>query len=88
MQSGFARWDAARMAEGFRRAPVTRRQVRRAQLRRQSVSTRSGLAFAAFGPHRPRGSETHTPRIRAEFAGMELIRRLDIVDQLGLVQPR
>jgi pimeloyl-ACP methyl ester carboxylesterase len=44
--------------------------------------------FAAFGPHLPdEEREAHTPKnLKLNTHGMELIRRLDIVDQLSRVR--
>jgi pimeloyl-ACP methyl ester carboxylesterase len=43
--------------------------------------------FAAFGPHRPKKErEAHTPKnVELNESGMDVVRRTDIVDQLGRV---
>jgi proline iminopeptidase len=89
VQSGFARWDAPRLVEGFRRVGGDEL----AELARRSFSAESvsdeewASVFVAFGPGRPDDErEAHTPT-NAELnkLGMQLIRELDIVDQLRLV---
>jgi pimeloyl-ACP methyl ester carboxylesterase len=89
VQSGFARWDAPRLVEGFRR--VGGDEV--AELARRSFSAESvsdeewAAVFVAFGPGRPdEEREAHTPtNLELNKLGMDLIRELDIVDQLRLV---
>ena len=89
IQSGFARWDAARMVEGFRRVAGDEvAEIAGRSYAGESVSDEEwARVYAAFGPHRPaREREAHTPKnLEVNSHGMELIRRLDIVDQLGLV---
>jgi pimeloyl-ACP methyl ester carboxylesterase len=89
VQSGFARWDTPRLVEGFRR--VAGDEV--AELAGRGFSDDSvseeewGRVFAAFGPKLPaKDREAHTPKnLELNVQGMELIRRLDILDQLTLV---
>jgi pimeloyl-ACP methyl ester carboxylesterase len=89
VQSGFARWDTSRMVEAFRR--VADDDV--AEIAGRSYSGESvpdeqwDRVFAAFGPHRPAGErQERVPRnLDLNAHGMELIRRLDIVDQLSVV---
>ena len=89
VQSGFARWDAPRLVEGFR--SVAGDEV--AEIAGRSYAGEEvpdeewARVFAAFGPHRPdKEREAHTPKnLELNAHGMELIRRLDIVDQLGRV---
>jgi pimeloyl-ACP methyl ester carboxylesterase len=89
VQSGFARWDTPRMVEAFRR--VAGDDV--AEIAGRSYSGESvpdeqwDRVFAAFGPHRPAGErQERVPRnLDLNAHGMELIRRLDIVDQLSVV---
>ena len=89
VQSGFARWDPPRLVEGFRR--VAGDEV--AEIARRSYAGEPvpdeewARVFAAFGPHLPdEEREAHTPKNRElNPHGMELIRRLDIVDQLSHV---
>ena len=89
VQSGFARWDAARMVEGFRRVAGDEvAEIAGRSYAGESVSDEEwARVFAAFGPHRPaKEREAHTPKnLELNSHGMELIRRLDIVDQLALV---
>jgi proline iminopeptidase len=89
VQSGFARWDPPRMVEGFRR--VAGDEV--AQIAGRSyggdevTEEEWARVFAAFGPHVPdEEREARTPKnLELNSHGMELIRRLDIVDQLSRV---
>ncbi len=89
VQSGFARWDAARMVDGFRRVAGDEvAEIAGCSYAGESVpEEESARVYAAFGPHRPSNQrEAHTPKnLELNSRGMELIRRLDIVDQLGLV---
>jgi len=90
IQSGFARWDAQRMVAGFRRvagdsvAEIARRDYAGDPVPAQDWAR----VFAAFGPHVPDGQLlAGIPRNEAlNPYGMELIRRLDIIDQLSLVE--
>jgi proline iminopeptidase len=90
VQSGFARWDMVRMVQGFRR--VAGEAVAEAAGRSysgESVSDEeSDAVFSAFGPRLPDDDrEAHTPKnLDLNAHGMELVRRLDIVAQLGRVQ--
>ena len=87
IQSGFARWDTPRMVEGFR--AVAGDEV--AEIARRSYTGEPvtddewALVFAAFGPHLPDPvRHANTPKNDAlRPHGMQLIRKLDIVDQLG-----
>jgi len=89
IQSGFARWDTPRMVEAFRR--VAGEEV--AQIAGRSYAGEEvpgeqwARVFAAFGPHLPdQEREAHTPQnIPLNVHGMNLIRRLDILDQLRRV---
>jgi len=90
VQSGFARWDMPRMVEGFRR--VAGDEV--AEIARRSYSGESvpdddwARVFTAFGPHRPDAErKADIPQNRElNSYGMDLIRHLDIVDQLGRIE--
>jgi len=89
VQSGFARWDMPRMVEAFRRvAGDDVAEIAGRSYRGESVPDDEwARVFAAFGPHRPVAErEAHTP-VNAELNrhGMDLIRGLDIVDQLARV---
>jgi pimeloyl-ACP methyl ester carboxylesterase len=89
VQSGFARWDPARMVDGFRR--VAGDEV--AEIARRSYAGEEvpdegwARVFAAFGPNLPdQEREARTPKnLELNSHGMELIRRLDIADQLSRV---
>ena len=89
VQSGFARWDPARMVEGFRR--VAGDEVadiaRRSYAGEEVPDDEWARVFAAFGPHLPNEErKAQTPQnLELNVHGMELIRRLDIVDQLSAV---
>jgi pimeloyl-ACP methyl ester carboxylesterase len=89
VQSGFARWDLPRVVEGFRRAAGD--QVAEIAARGYggdpTTEDEDARVFAAFGPHVPDEEQLVRGRQNLEFNphGMELIRGLDIVDQLGRV---
>jgi pimeloyl-ACP methyl ester carboxylesterase len=78
VQSGFARWDPARLAEGFRRvagddvAAIARRSYGGEEVTDQEWAR----VFAAFGPHLPdQEREAHTPKnLQINSHGMRLIR--------------
>jgi len=86
VQSGFARWDASRVVEGFRR--VAGDEV--AEIARRSYAGESvpneewALAAAAFGPRVPDAERrANTPKnLELNTEGMDLVRQLDIVHQL------
>ena len=89
VQSGFARWDASRVVEGFRR--VAGDEV--AEIARRSYAGESvpneewALAAAAFGPRVPDAERrANTPKnLELNTEGMDLVRQLDIVHQLRRV---
>jgi pimeloyl-ACP methyl ester carboxylesterase len=89
VQSGFARWDTPRMVEGFRRVAGDEvAEIARRSYAGEPVSDEEwARVFSAFGPHLPdKEREAHTPQNRElNSRGMELMRRLDIVDQLSKV---
>jgi pimeloyl-ACP methyl ester carboxylesterase len=86
VQSGFARLDLPRLVEGFRR--VAGDEV--AELARRSYSGEEvteaewARVFGAFGPRVLDAAELARRRRNLDLSphGMELLRRLDIVDQL------
>ena len=90
VQSAFARFDIPRLVEGFRR--VAGDEV--AEIAQRSFSGEAvpgeewSRVSAAFGPHVPNEAQGARPRKNLELnsPGMELLRRLDIVDQLGRVE--
>jgi pimeloyl-ACP methyl ester carboxylesterase len=92
VQSGFARWDPPRLVEGFRRvagdevAEIAERSYRGEEVPDEEWAR----VYAAFGPRVPdKDHGARTPMNRElNVHGMELIRRLDIVDQLGRVNAR
>jgi pimeloyl-ACP methyl ester carboxylesterase len=77
------------MVEGFRRvagdevAEIARRSYAGENVSREE----SARVFAAFGPHRPDPErEAHTPQnLELNVYGMELVRRVHIVDQLSRI---
>jgi proline iminopeptidase len=89
VSSGFARWDPPRMVEGFRRAAGDEVAgiARRSYAGEQVPDEDWERVFAAFGPHLPDpGREAGTPKnTELNSHGMDLVRRLDIVGQLGRI---
>jgi pimeloyl-ACP methyl ester carboxylesterase len=90
IQSGFARWDPPRMVEGFRRvagdevAEIAGRSYAGEEVPEQEWAR----VYAAFGPQLPdeeREAGT-TKNLELNSYGMELIRQLDIVDQLSRIR--
>jgi len=90
VQSGFARWDSSRLVEGFRRVAgdAVAEIAGRSYAGEEVPDAEWARVFAAFGPHRPdKEREAHTPKnLELLSHGMELTRRLDIVDQLGRIK--
>jgi pimeloyl-ACP methyl ester carboxylesterase len=89
VQSGFARWDPARMVDGFRRVAgdEVAEIARRSYAGEEVTDEEWAPVFAAFGPNLPdeeRKART-SKNLELNSHGMELIRRLDIVDQLSRV---
>ncbi len=90
VQSGFARFDVPRLVEGFRRvagdevAEIAGRSFRGGEVADEEWSRVS----AAFGPRVPDREQGARPRKNLELnaPGMEFVRRVDILDQLGRVQ--
>jgi pimeloyl-ACP methyl ester carboxylesterase len=89
VQSGFARWDPARMVEGFRRvagdevAEIAGRSYGGEEVTEEEWAR----VFATFGLHVPdEERKARTPQnLDLNSQGMELIRQLDVVDQLRRV---
>jgi pimeloyl-ACP methyl ester carboxylesterase len=79
--------DAPRMVEGFRRAAgdEVAEIARRSYAGEPVPDEQEDRVYAAFGPHLPdEERQARTPKnTELNPYGMELIRRLDIVDQLG-----
>ncbi len=90
VQSGFARWDPPRLVEGFRRAAGDEiaELAGRAYRGDEVTDDESDRVFAAFGIHVPNDAvRARTPQnSELNVHGMDLIRRLDIVDQLGRIE--
>lgn len=89
VQSPFARWDPPRLVEGFRRVAGddVAEIAGRSYAGEEVPDEQWARAFAAFGPNRPdKERQARTPKnLELNSHGMELIRRLDIVDQLDRV---
>jgi proline iminopeptidase len=89
VQSGFARWDMARMVEGFRRVAgdEVAEMAGRAYEGDEVTEEEDARVYAAFGLHVPdEEREAGTPKnLDLNSHGMELMRRVDIVDQLSRV---
>jgi pimeloyl-ACP methyl ester carboxylesterase len=89
VQSGFARWDPPRMVEGFRRVAGDEvAEIAERAFGGDEVSEEEwARVYAAFGLRVPdEERESGTPKnLELNSHGMELIRRLDIVDQLRRV---
>jgi proline iminopeptidase len=87
VQSGFARWDLARVVEGFRRAAGD--QVAEIAGRgfggEPTTEEEDDRVFAAFGPRIPDEAQLARRCQNPELNpyGMKLIGELDILDQLG-----
>jgi pimeloyl-ACP methyl ester carboxylesterase len=90
VQSGFARWDPARLVEGFRRvAGDAVAEIAERDFAGEPVTEEeSARVSAAFGPSVPDEEQQARPRANRELnaPGMELLRRVDIVDQLGRIE--
>jgi pimeloyl-ACP methyl ester carboxylesterase len=92
VQSGFARFDVPRLVEGFRRmagdevAECAGRSYRGERVTEEE----SARVLAAFGRNVPsREVRARAPmNLELNEHGMELIRRIDIVDQLGRIEAR
>jgi proline iminopeptidase len=90
VQSGFARWEHRRLVEGFRRvggdevAALADRSYRGEEVTDEEWAR----VYAAFGPHVPDDDRLARRRQHLELGGhgMDLIRRLDIVDDLSRVE--
>ncbi len=89
IQSGFARWHHQRLVESFRRVAGDEiAQLADRSYTGEEVSDREwARVFAAFGPHRPdQQRHARVPKnLELNTNGMDLIRRLDILDQLSRV---
>jgi pimeloyl-ACP methyl ester carboxylesterase len=90
VQSGFARWDPARMVEGFRRVAgdEVAEIAQRSYAGEEVPAEEWARVYAAFGPNLPdEERKARTPKnLELNSHGMELIRRLDIVEQLSGVE--
>ena len=89
VQSGFARWDADRLAAAF--AAVAGDEVgemARRDYAGENVSDEEGeRVYAAFGTHVPdeRKRAAAPQNLALNRWGMDVVRRTDILDQLGTV---
>ena len=90
IQSGFARWDTDRMVDSFRRvAGAEVAQIAARSYAGEEVPEEEwARVFAAFGPHRPKKQQRAStpPNLELNELGMDIVRRTDIVDQLGRVE--
>jgi proline iminopeptidase len=90
VQSGFARFDISRLVEGFRRVAGDEvADIAGRSFRGESVADEEwARVSAAFGPHVPDEEQGARPRKNLELNsfGMELVRRVEIVDQLARVE--
>lgn len=90
VQSGFARWDPPRLVEGFRRVAGDEiAEIARHGYAGEDVPDEQwDRVYAAFGKRVPdQEREVGTPKnLQLNSHGMELIRRVDIVDQLGRIE--
>jgi pimeloyl-ACP methyl ester carboxylesterase len=90
VQSGFARFDIPRLVEGFRRVAGDEvAELAGRSYRGEDVPDAAGpRIFAAFGRRVP--DREHGPpvplNLELNSTGMELVRRLDILDQLGRIE--
>ncbi|MGN6176354.1 MAG: alpha/beta fold hydrolase [Streptosporangiaceae bacterium] len=86
IQSGFARWDPPRMVEGYRRVAgdEVAQFAGRSYAGEEVPDEQRARVFAAFGRNLPDAErEAHTPQnLPLNAHGMNLVRSLDIVDQL------
>ncbi len=89
VQSGFARWDAARLVAGFRRVAgdEVAEIARRSYAGEEVSDEESARVAAAFGPHVPDDEQRARARKNLELnaPGMGMVRRTDIVAQLNRV---
>jgi proline iminopeptidase len=89
VQSGFARFDVPRLVEGFRRVAGDEvADIAGRSYRGETVPDEEwARVFAAFGPRVPdKEQRARTPKnLELNAYGIELIRRLDVVDQLNRV---
>ena len=87
---GFARWDHERLVAGFARVAGDEvAALAGRDFRGEDVSDEeSERVFAAFGPHLPDPERQANVTQNAELnpLGMDRVRELDIVDQLGSVE--
>ncbi len=89
VQSGYARFDVTRLVEGFRRlgGDEVAEPARRSFSGDPVTEEERARVFAAFGPQVPDEEELARRRSNLELNphGMELTRRLNVVDQLGRI---
>ena len=89
IQSGFSRWDASRVVEGFRRVAgdEVAEIAGRAYAGESVPDDEWALVASAFGPHVPNEERrASAPRnVDLNSRGMDLVRQLNIVEQLSRV---
>ena len=90
VQSGFARFDVPRLVEGFRSVAGDEvAELAGRSFRGEGVSDEEwARVYSAFGPRVPDEEQrARTARnVELNAHGMELMRRLDIMDRLSLVE--
>jgi proline iminopeptidase len=89
VQSGFSRWDASRIVEGFRRVAgdEVAEIAGRAYAGESVPDEEWARVYSAFGPHLPdQERKARTPQnLELNSHGMDLVRELDFVDQLSRI---
>lgn len=90
VQSGFARWDPPRLVEGFRRVAgdEVAEIARRSYTGEEVPDSEWDRVYAAFGKRVPdQDRQAGIPKnLQLNSHGMELIRQVDIVDQLSRIE--
>ena len=89
VQSGCARWDTPRMVEGFRcvAGDEVAEIAGRGYAGEEVSDEEWARVYAAFGQHRPEEDRKAStpPNLELNERGMDVVRRTDIVDQLGRI---
>jgi proline iminopeptidase len=92
VESGFARWGAARVVAGFRRAggEMLADLAARSFGGEPVTEEEDALVFAAFGPRIPNDEQLARAPHNSDLNthGMQLVTQLDILDQLNRIQSR
>jgi proline iminopeptidase len=92
VESGFARWGAARVVAGLRRAggEMLADLAARSFGGEPVTEEEDALVFAAFGPRIPNDEQLARAPHNSDLNthGMQLVTQLDILDQLNRIQSR